>query len=411
MRIEESIIVVADTHFGLRDEIFFEPEVFSGFLRWVKRLEKGEVKPLKLGDWNGEKNEKVLKPPDRIILLGDILELWDASDRSIDVCIRSFTQLFSKLDCEKIYVLGNHDDILEEIAPNRKHYYPLGASGLRIVKEIYPDQSVSVGGIEKVKTIKVGNEEYLFIHGQQFRKGAVIGRLYNIIAYMREAAMAFGYFTWIFVFLFIIGIVFMLLRWFSPSSWMLILLGLLAVPRIFISIARPGFDAIQSTRYERVNLTIFRKWWEKFSRGRGYPLKNLNIVYGHTHLVDVIFAKSPDVRLLNIPAWVKDLRSRKKREDVLRAAFLYIDDDGGKFIGWDWDKSMPFFIPKKVIATRREGRALTDEDQEKLRTIGWPNELLREWGKALPIKDLKRTRKEALFQELKHNLSRTRMHA
>lgn len=71
MRREKSIIVVADTHFGLRNEIFFEPEVFSRFLSWVKRLEKGEVKPLKLGDWDGEKKEKVLKPPDMIILLGD----------------------------------------------------------------------------------------------------------------------------------------------------------------------------------------------------------------------------------------------------------------------------------------------------------------------------------------------------
>lgn len=299
-------------------------------------------------------------------------------------------------------MLGNHDDILEEIASNRKYYYPLGASGVRIIKEICPDQSVSEEGAEKVKTIKVGNEEYLFIHGQQFDKHFIeIGRLYRIIPYMREAAMAFGNFTWVFVILFIIGVIFMASRWFSPSIWVLILLGLLAVPRVFISIARRLFNAVKSTRYERLNLTRFKKWWGRFSRGKEYPLKNLNIVYGHTHLIDVIFAKNLDVRLLNIPAWVKDLRSHKKREDVLRAAFLYIDEYGSEFIGWDWDKSMPFFIPKKVIAIRREGKALTDENQQKLRTIGWPNELLREWGRALPIKDLKRTRKEALFQEFK----------
>ena len=122
---EKSIVVVADTHFGLRNEMCFEPEVFSGFLRWVKRLEKCEVEPLKLGDWDAVKDEKVLEPPGKIILVGDILELWDASDRSVDICVRTFFPIFSELDCEKIYVLGNHDDVLEEIASNRKHSYLL----------------------------------------------------------------------------------------------------------------------------------------------------------------------------------------------------------------------------------------------------------------------------------------------
>jgi len=169
MKNGKSIVAVADTHFGLRNEILFEPEVFSSFLRWVKRLEKREVEPLKLGDWGAVKDEKVLEPPEKIILVGDILELWDASDRTVDICVRTFAPIFSELDCEKIYVLGNHDDVLEEIALNRKHYYPLGASGLHIVKEVYPNQDAQ-DEERKVRTLRVGNEEYIFIHGQQFDK-------------------------------------------------------------------------------------------------------------------------------------------------------------------------------------------------------------------------------------------------
>ena len=408
MEKEKSIIVVADTHFGLRNEMFFEPQVFSGFLRWVKRLENGDVEPLKLGDWDTDK-KKMLEPPEKIILIGDILELWDASDRSVEICVGTFAQIFSQLDCEKIYVLGNHDNILEEIASNGKHHYPLGACGLRIIKEVYPNQEIPEEVVHEVRTLKVGKEEYLFVHGQQFDEHFVeIGSAYRIIAYMREAAMAFGNFTWIFVILFILGVIFIPLRWLSPSWWMLILLALLAVPRIFIYIARPVFNAIKSTRYNRLDLNRFKEWWSKFSNDKEYPLKNLNVVFGHTHLIDVRHLKNPDVRLLNIPAWVKDERSQKKREDVLRAAFLYIDEDGSKFIGWDWGKSTPFFIPEKVIEIRRQGRALTDEElrvigwsREKLMEIGWPVELLKEWEKPLLVEELRRTRREALVQELK----------
>lgn len=404
----KSTIVVADTHFGLRNEMFFEPEVFSGFLRWVKLLENGKAEPLKLGDWNTEK-EKTLEPPEKIILVGDILELWDASDRAVDICIRTFASVFSELDCDKIYVLGNHDDILEEIASNQKHHYPLGAYDLHIIKEIYPSQDVPEEGVEKVRTLNVGNEEYLFIHGQQFDKHFVeIGRAYRIIAYMREAATAFGNFTWTFVIIFIFAVVFVLLTWASPSWWMLILLALLAVPRIFIYIARPIYNAIKSTRYDQLDLNRFKEWWSEFSNGKECPIKNLNVVYGHTHLIDVRHLGSPDVRLLNIPAWVKDERSQKKRENVLRAAFLYIDQDGSKFIGWDWGQSAPFFIPEKVVAIRRQGKALTDEElsvigwsREKLRKIGWPNELLEEWEKPLAVEELRRTTREALVHELK----------
>lgn len=409
----KSIIVVADTHFGLRNDVFFEPQVFSGFLRWVKRLENGDVEPLKLGDLDTDK-KKILEPPEKIILIGDILELWDASDRSVEICVGTFAQIFSELDCEKIYILGNHDDILEEIASNGKHQYPSGASGLDIIKEVYPNQEIPEEGVHEVRTLTVGKEEYLFIHGQQFDKYFVeIGSAYKIIAYMREAAMAFGNFTWIFVFLFILGVTFMLLRWLSPSWWMLILLALLAVPRIFIHIARPIYNAIKSTRYNRLDLNRFKEWWSKFSNGKKCPQKNLNVVYGHTHLIDVRHLENPDVRLLNVPSWVKDERSHKIRENVLRAAFLYVDEEGSKFVGWNWSESMPFLIPEKVIEIRRQGRALTDENLraigwslEKLGEIGWPAELLKEWEKPLAVEELRRTRKEALVQEIKMSFHR-----
>ncbi len=401
----KSLIAVTDTHFGLRNDMFFEPQVFSGFLRWVRSLEERKVGPLRLGDWDVTRNEKALLPPEKIIMLGDILELWDASDRSIDICLRTFIPLFDRLECEKIYVLGNHDDILEEIASGNEQHYPLGDSGLHIIKKTYPKMDLpeeGEDGVENIRTLRVGNQEYLFIHGHQFDKHfADIGPAHRIIAYMREAAIAFGPITLLFVALFVVGVWLWLLGWSSPSPWMLVLLTLLAGPYISIEFARPVYNAFKSIRYNRLDPARVSEWWSGFSKGKEHPLKNLNIVCGHTHLIDMLPIGSPSMRLLNVPSWVKDEGSEKKRENVLRAAFLYIDEEGSAFMGWDWMKREPFFVPEEVITKRRGGAALTEGEKERLRAIGWPEKLLEEWGKKLLAPDLKRTRREALLQELR----------
>jgi hypothetical protein len=50
--------------------------------------------------------------------LGDVLELWDPEDwdrdNVIKDSIRPFSQLFD-INCEKIYVVGNHDEFLGEL--------------------------------------------------------------------------------------------------------------------------------------------------------------------------------------------------------------------------------------------------------------------------------------------------------
>ena len=143
---KQSIIVVADTHFGLRKETqVCDPNAFSDFLNWIKYLERGGKEKLDLGIWGSSEKSVVLEPPEKIILLGDILELWDASAKSIDASTRYVIQLLSDLNCEKIYVLGNHDYDLLDIAGD----YPLGASKISIT--------------DKEVTIPKGTEEYLFL--------------------------------------------------------------------------------------------------------------------------------------------------------------------------------------------------------------------------------------------------------
>jgi len=118
------VIAVSDLHFGMRNKEICMPEVFNDFLEWIKRLERGEVCTVKLGAWGRGREEKVLKPPDKLILMGDIIELWDATDRSIDICWRPILQSMADLKCEKVYLLGNHDIALMEI----RGRYAIGAS-------------------------------------------------------------------------------------------------------------------------------------------------------------------------------------------------------------------------------------------------------------------------------------------
>ena len=112
---KKSIIVVADTHFGLnkKDEKC-DPVAFSDFLGWLKNLEEKGSCTIPVGARSGGEEEMTLWAPEKAVFAGDILELWDASQNAIDVSTRSVVQSVSALSCEKIYLLGNHDfDLLE----------------------------------------------------------------------------------------------------------------------------------------------------------------------------------------------------------------------------------------------------------------------------------------------------------
>ncbi len=172
-----------------------------------------------------------------------------------------------------------------------------------------------------------------------------------------------------------------------------VLLGLLGFPRIFTSIARPLWNKVKSRKYDRIGaIEGFAGWWsgracgllKGFSHGRDGPAENVNVVYGHTHLADIIDEKDMEpilgedavkgLTLLNIPSWVRD----NKHEDVLRAVFLYIHEGGYEFFGWDWKANCPRHISKEDIRRRARGEA-TPQMVEHLASVGWPTKMLTKW--------------------------------
>jgi UDP-2,3-diacylglucosamine pyrophosphatase LpxH len=400
---KKSIIVVADTHFGLyTDTEACDPNAFANFLNWIKDLEDGKKKTLKIGDWDSAKigTSLVLEPPEKIILLGDILELWTASNEAVFASIIHITQLMSKLSCEKIYVLGNHDyDLFYSITRKGKNKtsYPLGPSDITV--------------IENEHWILKGGENYCFLHGQQFDK-LFMSQSWKFMAPIRKAALAFGNYTWILVALCLANFITQTIigKWGIADIMLTILLTAVTLPYSLIFFSRRVWNYFSTIKfnpksvekkYEEQRLALWKKFSGKLKEKSGI----LNVVYGHTHTIDnwrkEEFVESTDeyVRTLmevsNIPSWIKNFSNEKESiKNEISHVFFYITDSGSFFIGWDNKGKKPYWIPKEIIYEKRQhgnlskfekqyDRALINQDniRDKLHEIDWPTELIEKWMK------------------------------
>ncbi|KYK36135.1 MAG: metallophosphoesterase [Theionarchaea archaeon] len=441
-------IVVADTHFGIKKGGLnvSMPGYFADFLKWIRELE--EKKEFKVKIVKGhirEENieDKTISPPDKIVFLGDIFEFWESENEPVAACLSTVIPILSEIKAEKIYVLGNHDNILKNICLERPHkkefmYYHLGSSLMKVFPNAYPSQSG-----DTVTTEKYGDEAYVFVHGHQFDKYfRETGGSYKIWATIRNVGNSL---TLYIPFLFVASVIVKIINWIahtsiflgeSPTFWLLLLL---TIPRIYLDIGRPIWDRLVGMRYKkRDTVDNFTKWWKKFISSKKVPQK-VNVVYGHTHYLNYMtphlemmaegipgklhqfygeklvqrgIEEEKRPTLANISAWVTDfpdfgekwfmtmekasnqVKSAfvKKEKDRLNselatvATFLYIDEDGFEFFGWDWYQDIEqkiFNIPKQAIIKRREHGPVTDDDavREVLEKIGWPNEVVELWKK------------------------------
>ncbi|MEM3587988.1 MAG: hypothetical protein QXO71_11805, partial [Candidatus Jordarchaeaceae archaeon] len=169
---------------------------------------------------------------------------------------------------------------------------------------------------------------------------------------------------------------------------LIFLWAILGGPRVFYLYGRKVWNRLVGTRYNReASIRGLRDWWRRFSRNKVVETKNLRIVYGHTHLTDVILpdelvsfrGKGGEVGLtaLNIPAWVKDYTEKHRQK--LRATCLYIDDEDELFIGWDWNDRRPFVVPIETVHERMEKGVVSKDTGKKLLSIGWPKSMVELW--------------------------------
>lgn len=411
MNEEESraFIVLSDTHLGLRagkklhffvNSVDHRPTHVEQFVKWLEKLQsKREIElpvAIEESDEDGAyeiKNisSKKLLFPDKLVLNGDIFELWDTSDQSIQFASYSILSSISRLACEKFYTIGNHDFANAELAVGEEkkdkvfsNIYPWGLSNLNILRDTYPTPKEGI-----IRTLKVGEDHYLILHGHQFSKSFRIAP-WKIISTLRDGAEAFRLYSWVLVGLWIIWIVALpFTSYLEPSISPSIQYGIglpltvLAIPRIFVSIARPIWNKFFGSRYDRNKAPRgFVEWWKKFTKKYELRATRIHVIYGHTHAIDIVEKTELDkiankkmenveLTLINHPAWVKD-----KRELELREAFVYVDKFGYDFFGWSWDSNSPFHIPKSVVGTYAEGKPIDDRTADILNALHWPMKLI-----------------------------------
>jgi len=383
-----SAIAVADTHFGLwNPDQGCDPLAFAEFLNWIKDLESGKEESLKLGYWastNSENASVDFQPPEKLIFLGDILELWDSRNETIFSSIIGILQILFELNCHKIYILGNHDNDLAYLSS----FYPLGNSILEIREENY--------------LTRIGNELYYFFHGHQLDKKFSLST-WKAFPSIRNIGYTFSYYSLIFLALFFAEIALIALGLEGSES---ILLGgfffAMFFPFFFIKFARGFWNNFRTVKYNPdyasnhalINEKIL-KTYEKWSY-------KLNIVYGHTHAIDSYNPTDVgkvDFSILNLPSWVRDFRlsegtplTEESIEKEISHVFLYITEEFCGFVGWDSLNKKPFYIPHEVIFEKRKNGNLSKFEmqfgnylinhqniEEELERIGWPKDLIKKW--------------------------------
>jgi len=391
-----SIIAIADTHLGLKEDTTFkvftntmscQPVILASFLEWVKGLEQNDKFVAVEGPSNKIVKRRLVKP-DTLIFLGDVLELWDASNKRVNACLSSIAQVLSSLRCRKIYLTGNHDYSNQEIVGE----YQLGSSTLEILPDTYPVQPRLS---KQVVALKRGEESYIFTHGHLFDwTFRNLGKVAMTMSYIRDGAEAFGWFSWILLICFPTIPAFMLMAGLQISAVYstLLILGLLSSPRIITSIARPLWNKMHKPKYDRKRaLRGFMNWWRRFSEGKTTENGRLNIVYGHTHLLDLLhytkalgvvprsralgilrrpFAKE-NMLLINLPAWVRD--SSEKGKQVSQNVFLYIDENSFELFGWNDKKREPYHIPDWAAKKIGDRKGFEKKEIESVRNLGFPD--------------------------------------
>ncbi len=176
---EESIIIVSDVHLG--GNIGSHHNKFCDFLAWINTFpqnvpgipckEKEDPRPSTL--------DIEFAPLTKLVLIGDIIDLWDPKDQDrknvILESIRPFSLLHT-LPCDKVYVTGNHDADLWEMvkddkSPNKRSFPWADGYDFSIYPRHYPpsEKTSADKTTRKVnRGVSVNQTHYTFLHGHQF---------------------------------------------------------------------------------------------------------------------------------------------------------------------------------------------------------------------------------------------------
>ncbi len=173
----DSYLIVSDVHLGGQGN--YEPNLleFCGFLGWVKDL-PADGKTMTIQCKQGGEKTITIKPPTKLILLGDIMELWNPREQDRNSVIEDSTKplsLLHDINCDKIYVTGNHDENMEEVAKKVKPFDWKDKNKFSVHARHYPPDDDVKGGVE------INGLRYSFLHGHQYDREQITYTLSQIL--------------------------------------------------------------------------------------------------------------------------------------------------------------------------------------------------------------------------------------
>lgn len=350
-----SVIVVSDVHLGSATSN--HPD-FSNFIDWIAALEKEGGKTIKL---NGK--ELLLKPPEKLILLGDILELWSPQNEDMKYTMQRSIEPFAKLisiRCEKIFVLGNHDEDLADYLnvalklkrekDVKENNFKLNDANFRIINRHYPaDPEDREKGF-----LQIGDYKYFFIHGQQFDKLFTgLGSLASIPTYTTKMSGTFSkvfpFNGWSIVGAFVIS---GLLNWRIFRSKNVYLSAftyvsfLLSIPRLFTYLQGPFWKKFRGNltdkpKYKDIKTIVEEKYYDVNADTTDW---DVSIVFGHTHVPEIDSYKFKEngkehkCLFLNSGSWT--------READINNTFIYLDETGYYLFKWNQNGKIELIPPR-----------------------------------------------------------------
>ncbi|MGD9936114.1 MAG: hypothetical protein AB7S61_01395 [Methanoregulaceae archaeon] len=122
---EESVLVFSDLHLGGADD----RETAGRFCRLLDHLLSGH-REVCHGNPDAQTGPTTMRPPAKVILLGDILELWDPRGQDRHCALLDALVPFLKLRelrCSIVYVTGNHDEDVGEMVDSVIDGNPTGS--------------------------------------------------------------------------------------------------------------------------------------------------------------------------------------------------------------------------------------------------------------------------------------------
>jgi len=334
-------LIISDVHLG-SDEC--NHKELCDFLEWIRDLEN-QPKTVKCQD-----KEVTIKIPYKIILLGDIFELWNPKDLDKDNIIKDLIRPFSLLsdiNCDKIYVAGNHDDSLGEL--ERKVDLEILHNGTRFnsYNRHYPKKD-SKSGI--VSGLKIGNRSYFFLHGHQFDKSQAVliyiskflGEQWDPIDWIQQLFnITFTRNYWKTNFVIFLGLMFgEYFLWnglLQSSFWVIVALSMINGFFAFSSI--PGIVAHAQASIYNSTKPIHKTAEEVIKSGHYQERKDTIdaevVVFGHTHFASSYELQSEARKklFLNSGCWVgTDAELNGKRRYI--NTFMYLNESGAYILKW-----------------------------------------------------------------------------